>query len=454
MALVTQQAARLGHPLYVLYIDLATMFPKIPRDLSSMADLWLGLPEEVVRLVEKIFPSVEGHSVQCQYDSAAGLGKPFSNHVGRLMGDVLAPDQAKIFLNTVIIAIRAVVRGVTLWGSTSTDIDGLVKSVLELSYADDWAGCTLSLVELRKFWVVWQHWEVVSGSKVGVKGTLKTAVTGVQYINGVATDVEDPLLPLHDGKLSHVPFLRCDELYKYLGNWRSVSGKWKPGWAKRKGKYAAAIRRIAQMHKPTRSDVVVVADGILGGITSYYGATEYLSWAQAEELEAIFRSTYNKLTGRVQDSLRAELYIDNGCKREVHRTHLYAVAAASLTSTFSKAMADVHNSSQRAAARSALALAMHRWGCRQDPRTWTWLHLRDSIEAYLDSSEVHYLADAFMLHVACGSSDLGGWQWLIDPDEGDPLHPQAVHFQQVGGTAVFEPTDNQGLGATPVSSRM
>ena len=190
MALITQQAARLGHPLYILYIDLATMFPKIPRELSALADLWLGLPHEVVSLIEKIYPSVEGRSVQCQYDSAAGLGNPFSNHVGRLMGDVLAPDQAKIFLNTVIVAIRAVVRGVTLWGTTSRDIDGMVKCVLELSYADDWAGCSLSLSELRKFWVIWQHWEVISGSKLGIKLKLKTAVTGVRYINGVASDVE------------------------------------------------------------------------------------------------------------------------------------------------------------------------------------------------------------------------------------------------------------------------
>ena len=81
----------------------------------------------------------------------------------------------------------------------------------------------LDLVELRKFWLIWQHWQVVSGSKLGVKFKLKTAVTGVQYVDGVAPDVADPLLPLHEGKMQYVPF--CVEFYKYLGNWCAISGK-------------------------------------------------------------------------------------------------------------------------------------------------------------------------------------------------------------------------------------
>ena len=83
-----QQAKRLGHPLWVLYIDLATFFPKIRRDLASISELLTGLPPEVVKLTRLIYGAHldREQAVQCQYDTAAGLGLPFANHMGRLMG--------------------------------------------------------------------------------------------------------------------------------------------------------------------------------------------------------------------------------------------------------------------------------------------------------------------------------------------------------------------------------
>ena len=51
-------------------------------------------------------------AVICQYDSAAGLGDGFHNWMGALMGCVLSPDKAKLLLDSVIVAIDAVCKGV------------------------------------------------------------------------------------------------------------------------------------------------------------------------------------------------------------------------------------------------------------------------------------------------------------------------------------------------------
>ena len=43
---------------------------------------------------------------------------------------------------------------------------------------------------------------------------------------------------------------------------------------------------------------------------------------------------------------------------------------------------------QRAAARSGVALAMERWGCREDPNHCQWEHLIGAIEQFLKESPV------------------------------------------------------------------
>ena len=48
-------------------------------------------------------------------------------------------------------------------------------------------------------------------------------------------------------------------------------------------------------------------------------------------------------------------------------------------------------------ARSGVALAMERWGCREDPNSWQWGHLTGTIEQFLRESPVKYLGDAWML---------------------------------------------------------
>ena len=61
------------------------------------------------------------------------------------------------------------------------------------------------------------------------------------------------------------------------------------------------------------------------------------------------------------------------------------------------AMGDVGDTQQRAAARSGVALAMEKWGCREVPNKWQWGHLTGAIEQFLRESPVKYLDDAWML---------------------------------------------------------
>ena len=43
---VIQQCRRLRPPLYILYLDLATLFPKIDREIGTVAEILRGLPTE------------------------------------------------------------------------------------------------------------------------------------------------------------------------------------------------------------------------------------------------------------------------------------------------------------------------------------------------------------------------------------------------------------------------
>ena len=49
------------------------------------------------------------------------------------------------------------------------------------------------------------------------------------------------------------------------------------------------------------------------------------------------------------------------------RVHMWATCLTSISSAMANAMGDVGDTQQRAAARLGVALAMERWGCREDP---------------------------------------------------------------------------------------
>ena len=51
LAAVIQQAQRLRQSIWILYVDLATFFPRIDREALTVAEVLIGLPPEVIDLV-------------------------------------------------------------------------------------------------------------------------------------------------------------------------------------------------------------------------------------------------------------------------------------------------------------------------------------------------------------------------------------------------------------------
>ena len=59
------------------------------------------MPEDAAWLVCLIYGGYNGVApVQCRYDLTGGLSPVFENWLGWLMGCVLSPDKAKVFLDT------------------------------------------------------------------------------------------------------------------------------------------------------------------------------------------------------------------------------------------------------------------------------------------------------------------------------------------------------------------
>ena len=119
---------------------------------------------------------------KCQYDSAAGLGGEFSNRMGALMGCVLSPDKARVFLNSVVTAIFAVTRGVRLWGYDDAGVASAWRSICQLVCADDWLGMFTRPKEVRRAWAILSSWEPMMGAEIGIKAAAKTVLSGVRSV--------------------------------------------------------------------------------------------------------------------------------------------------------------------------------------------------------------------------------------------------------------------------------
>ena len=473
---VVQQARRLQRPLYLLYVDIATMFPAISRDALTVAEAVHGLPKEVRDLTLLIYGSADDPegATTCHYDSAAGLGHGFKNWMGALMGCVLSPDRAKLFLNSVIAAVHAVVKGVRLWGHGSRDLADTWKRIAQAAFADDVCLSFSSEAELQKAWAIWRLWAKVSGSKLGVKQKLKTVVTGVRYVEGKAVSVVDPRLEMDDG--SYVPFAALDEAYKHLGNWRCVNGDDREAWRRLKARLRVALARLRRLYKPSQSEFMMVSDALLGGLAGYYLQALYITFEQAEEVERewrqIFRSKFREEFSDHRSKPRIYYYQARG-KGRYQRRHLWAVGLSAVVSVVNHAIADVAETPQRAVARSMVALSMERWGCRSDPSTWSWQHLIEALESALRRSAGKYLGDAWMLATALlereepaewerRSDARSKWQrdfssecfrrwgrWSSKAPYGDPLATDAPHFAAPGSLLISEPTQCGGLGLCP-----
>lgn len=187
LACVLDQAYRLQHTVWLLYIDLANFFPAINRAIACESELFRGLPEEVTKILGQIYGGQAGEPVrvECQYETGGGLGAPFANRMGRLMGCPVSPDSAKILLNSVLMAIKAAVSGVQLWPFSG-------EAICQLAYADDWVGLFDDVGQLRKALCIWLTWAEVVGAKLGIKGLVKTVCSGVTYDKGKPRTPPDP----------------------------------------------------------------------------------------------------------------------------------------------------------------------------------------------------------------------------------------------------------------------
>ena len=258
LQVLMQQAARVGHTLYVCYVDLATFFPSIDRGLLLEHELLAGVPRDVLNLAAAIFGAAEAEAggASCRYDSAAGLSDAFENHMGALMGCVLSPSRAKLFVNSIVAAIHLSVRGVRLWGGAPATQGEAWARLGQFAFADDWAGAFAELEELRLAWLLFASWAVVMGQQLGVKKKLKTVVTGVRYEGGRPRAVEDPGLLLPDG--SRVPFARHDEVYKHLGVWLRADAAAGAVFSRAKGKVAHAMGRLRRLRGVSQRDFCLV----------------------------------------------------------------------------------------------------------------------------------------------------------------------------------------------------
>ena len=96
-----------------------------------------------------------------------------------------------------------------------------------------------------------------------------------------------------------------------------------------KGKCIRAIGLLGRMRRVTAREYCKVADVLLRGLVCFYSQQIYLSFEQAEEVEARFRRAFNIKFGHAVSSPRFVLYSAKG-RRPPLRTHLWPLALASL----------------------------------------------------------------------------------------------------------------------------
>jgi ribonuclease HI len=454
LAAVIQQAQRLRQSLWILYVDLATFFPRIDREALTVAEVLIGLPPPVIELVGQIYGAgraVAAEAVECQFDTSIGLSASFRNHMGALMGEVLSPDRAKIILNSILWAIHLHVHGVQLFGF-GEDEEGHIRAIASLAYADDWAGTFTSEADLKRAWAIWSVWVPISGSKLGIKQKLKTVVTGVlRDDQGHESDIVDPRLVTLDGV--RVPALTRSEAYKHLGVLRVAMGGDGAAADSLKKQLRAAIGRVARMHKPSRRDMILVTNGLFQGLAGFKCSTVYYTFEWMEDVEKEWRRVFNRKARRDSSTPACLLYEGGGGTVGEGRRHLWAIGCSSFYVAFTRALADREDTSQRAAARSALALGLSRWGVQGDPRTYSWWHLNEALERHLKGRH-KYLGESFMFISSLIRDDDApqeNWRWTAEPETWDPLSEARPHFRRLESIALFDTEKMGGLGIEPAA---
>ena len=69
------------------------------------------------------------------------------------------------------------------------------RQICSLAFADDWLGAMCNVTEVHKVWTLWNNWEDITGSKLGIKARGKPVLTGIVYgTGGRPYEVKDPEL--------------------------------------------------------------------------------------------------------------------------------------------------------------------------------------------------------------------------------------------------------------------
>ena len=242
---------------------------------------------------------------------------------------------------------------------------------MALAFADDWCGTFECADQLRAAWDIWAAWELVSGSKLGVKKLAKTVVTGVEWVDGVARSPGDPLLRLNGG--GHVPFLPCDRWYKHMGWLRTASADDRAAWSDEskglRAKLRHALRRLWQVRRGalTESEFVMVSNVFCsaGWRVTIFRPTSSPSMRRRRSRANGVASSTGSSTG-IFSSPRAEVYSPN-FEGGQYRRHVWSMGVASLWSCIERAMAGTSSEQHAVVATSAVARALDRWGCCSDP---------------------------------------------------------------------------------------
>ena len=305
LLVLVQQAARLGHTLNVCYVDLATFFPSIDRGV----------------LLEHMScsPACRATCLTCGHlwrgGGGGGRGRrravslrqrggalrgAFENNMGALMGCVLSPSRAKLFVNSIIAAIHLAVCVACGCGAErrrrkgrGVEAPGFVRLRRRLGRR-----VHRPVEELKLAWQLFSSWSVVMGQRLGIKKALKTVVTGVRYEGGRPRAVDDPGLRLPDG--TAVPFVRHEVLYKHLGLPVRADAADGAVFKLVRGKVVYAMQNMRRMRGASQREFCKVADVLVRGVVGFYFQLVYLTWAEAEKLEAIFRGrrSTDSLAGR------------------------------------------------------------------------------------------------------------------------------------------------------------
>ena len=159
-------------------------------------------------------------------------------------------------------------------------------------------------------------WEVITGSKLGIKARGKTVLTGIAYgDDGRPRKVKDPGQFTAGG--TRLPFMPYHAAYKYLGKYTRADAIDDVAWAKLLPKFEAGLSRLRSLHKVSLKDFYVVSEAILNGLAGAACQTMYLTFEQCEIIEAKWRKVYGSLYRRVKSAPRARRSTRRAARRSM-----------------------------------------------------------------------------------------------------------------------------------------